>query len=167
MKKIMRAAVLSFLCVFCNLIKQPLGILPSETGIGDRLSVAVFAHLLAAGFDVALDHQALDQIFDGSRVSSAVKNLFGNADLFHVFLIGIGVVGIHDTGRIVQAAFGVKLLKQNQIFKMVVRNALAVLVDRTAENGMSQRIAAALYLPATVCKIMALLCRNDGVQHNG
>ena len=100
-------------------------------------------------------------------MSSAVKNFFGDADLFHVFLVGIGVVGIHDTGCIIQVALGVKFLKQNQIFKMVVRNALAVFVDCAAENGMSQRIAAALYFPAAVCKIMALLCSYDGVQHNG
>ena len=125
----MCAAVLLFLYVFRNLIKQSFRIFPSKTGIGDRLPVAVLADFLAAWLNVAFDHQALDQILDLSRMSSAVKNFFGDADLLHVFLVGIGVVGIHDTGCVIQVALGVKFLKQNQIFKMVVRNALAVFVD--------------------------------------
>ena len=78
----MCAAVLLFLYVFRNLIKQSFRICPSKTGVGDRLPVAVLADFLAAWLNVAFDHQALDQILDLSRMSSAVKNFFGKCAKF-------------------------------------------------------------------------------------
>ena len=60
-------------------------------------------------------------------MAAAVENFLDNTDLLHVLFAGVGVVGIHDAGRICQIPFGVKLMKEDQIFIVVVRNILAML----------------------------------------
>jgi len=62
----------------------------------------VFSDLLIAFFNIAFNHNALDEGIQISRVAAAVKNLFYNADLLLVLLIGVGMVGIYDAGRIYQ-----------------------------------------------------------------
>ena len=83
-----------------NLIQQPLRIIPSKTGIGDGLAVAVFSDFLAAGLNIALNHEALYQILYISGVTAAVEHFLGNAKLFLILLVGVGVVCVHDAGRI-------------------------------------------------------------------
>ena len=74
-----------------NIVDQLLGIFPAKTGVGDGLTidVAVAADLLAAAYNVALDHQTLHHGFDLRVVVPAVKYLVADADLFHVLLVGI------------------------------------------------------------------------------
>ena len=86
--------------VIRNLVQQPLRIIPSQAGIGDGLAVAVFPDFLAAGFNVALNHKALYQMFDIAGVAAAVEHFLGYTNLFMVLLVGVGVVGVHDAGGI-------------------------------------------------------------------
>lgn len=60
----------------------------------------MFAYLLAAWLDVALYHDAFDHVADFLGMAAAVEYFFGDADLLVVHLVGIGMVGIHDAGRI-------------------------------------------------------------------
>ena len=89
--------------VIRNLVQQPLRIIPSQAGIGDGLAVAVFPDFLAAGFNVALNHKALYQMFDIAGVAAAVEHFLGYTNLFMVLLVRVGVVCVHDTGRILQS----------------------------------------------------------------
>ena len=60
----------------------------------------MFADFLAAWFDVALDHDAFDKVTDIIGVTTAVEHFLDDADLLHVFFVGVGVVGIYDAGRV-------------------------------------------------------------------
>ena len=74
---------------FRNLIDQPLGLLPSETGIRDGFSVDMVADLLAARLQIALDHHALYERSDGGADLAVVHNFFDDAHLLSVLLSGI------------------------------------------------------------------------------
>ena len=60
----------------------------------------MFPDFLAAGLNVALNHKALYQMFDIAGVAAAVEHFLGYTNLFMVLLVGVGVVGVHDAGRI-------------------------------------------------------------------
>ena len=46
-----------------ELVDQPLGVVPAQTGIGDGFAVDhVVGYLLISGFDVALYHKTLDEL---------------------------------------------------------------------------------------------------------
>ena len=62
----------------------------------------MFADLLTSRFQIALDHNALYKVMDIRGVAAAVQYLFYDTDLLLVALIGIGMVGIYDAGRIGQ-----------------------------------------------------------------
>ena len=84
----------------CNLEEKTLSLLPAKAGIGYGFSINMIMDLLAAIFDVALDHQSLDQLMDVIAVTAAVKYFFCNTDLLQILLVGVGVVGIYDAGRV-------------------------------------------------------------------
>jgi hypothetical protein len=65
-------------------------------------------------------------------MSAAMKYFFGDADLLHIFFVGIGMVGIYDTGWISQVSPSIHLMKQEKVFKMIVGNALTMFVDGTS-----------------------------------
>ena len=52
------------------------------------------------------------------------RNFFDNADLFHILLVGVRVVCIHNAGWILQIPFCVELVEQLQIFIVIVRQTL-------------------------------------------
>ena len=52
------------LFVLGNVVDQFFGILPAETGVCDGFSVDTAAYLLVSFLDIALDHNALDQLMD-------------------------------------------------------------------------------------------------------
>ena len=62
----------------------------------------MFADLLTSRFQIALDHNALYKVMDIQGVAAAVQYLFYDTDLLLITLIGIGMVGIYDAGRIDQ-----------------------------------------------------------------
>ena len=97
-----------------DLVDQSFGIFPSQTWVGDGFAVAVFSDLLAAWFDIAFYHDTFDHLVDLAGMAAAVEDFLDNTDLLHVLFAGVGVVGIHDAGRICQIPFGVKLMKVNQ-----------------------------------------------------
>ena len=101
-----------------------------------------------------------------ARAKAAVKNFFGDADLFHVFLVGIGVVGIHDHCRVGKVLCMVFVIEKTKILVMVVRDRFPMLVYRTAKDCVREWVAGGLNLPASVNKTMSALCCNNGVQHN-
>ena len=95
-----------------NLIDQAFAFLPAKTGIGDGLSVAVLSDLMAAGLHVAFNHQALYQMADIVGVAAAVKYLFCNAHLLFVLFVGVGMIGVHDAGRIFKLSLGIEIIEQ-------------------------------------------------------
>ena len=92
-----------------HFIQQTLGIIPSQTRVGDGFSVDVFADFLAAWFDVALDHDSFDEVTDIVGVTTAVEYFLDDTDLLHVFFVGVGVVCIDDTSRILQITLVVEV----------------------------------------------------------
>ena len=94
---------------------------------------------------------------------AAVQDLLDDADLLHILLIRVGVVCIHDAGRICQIPFGVKLMKEDQIFIVVVRNILAMLVDCATQNGVGQWIARCVYFITSENEFVTALCCHNRV----
>ena len=71
-----------------DVLDQPLGGVPADTGVGDGLAVDVLADLLGAGLQVALDHEALDHVPDVGGVAAGMEDLLADAGLLHVLLGG-------------------------------------------------------------------------------
>ena len=69
-----------FLFVLSDIVDQTLTVFPAQTGIGDGLAVTAGTHLLVT-FDVALDHDALDQLMQIGAEFTAVHDFFGDSDL--------------------------------------------------------------------------------------
>ena len=67
-----------------DLIDQVLGILPSQTGVCDGLSITMFPDFLTAGFNVAFNHDAFDHFLNLKGVAAAVENLFYNTNLLFI-----------------------------------------------------------------------------------
>ena len=64
-----------------------------------------------------------------------------------------------DAGRILQITSRCRgLTEQLQVFVVVVRQALAMLVDSTTQDGVGQRVALCFYFPAAVDELMTVLC---------
>lgn len=87
---------------FRDIVDQLLGFLPAQTWICYGFSVYMFTDLLTSRLQIALDHNALYKVMDIRGVAAAVQYLFYDTDLLLVTLIGIGMVGIYDAGRIGQ-----------------------------------------------------------------
>lgn len=81
----------------------------------------MFADLLIAGFNVAFDHDAFYHVPDLRGVAAAVEHFFYDPDLLHILLSGVGVVAVHNAGRIFKFPFAVELVKQDQVFIVIVR----------------------------------------------
>ena len=81
---------------------QFIALCPSKAWIGNGLAINPFSDFLASVFDVALDHKPFDQMMNIRRISSACHDISGNTDLLHVLLAGIGMVAVHNDGRIFQ-----------------------------------------------------------------
>ena len=107
---------------------------------------------LIARLQIAFDHNTFYETFDILVASSCVQNVFDDTDLLLVFLSGVGMVGIDDGSRVYEMCFVVFLQQKLNVLVVIVRHGVAVLVGRTAENGVRQRISACLYLPGTVNK---------------
>ena len=96
-----------------------------------------------------------------------MEHLLNNTNLLHILLVGVGVVRVHNAGRILQISLCIELVEQLQILVMVVGQALVMFIDSAAQNAVSQRISLCLYLPASVDKLVAVLGSVNCVEHNG
>ena len=67
-------------------------------------------------------------------MSAAVQDLFDNTDLLHILLVGVGVVRVHNAGRILQISLCIELVEQLQILVMVVGQALVMFIDSAAQR---------------------------------
>ena len=152
---------------FGNLVEKTLCVLPPETGIGNGFSVDMIVNTLTAFFDIAFNHNALYKAVDIIGAGAAVQNLFYNADLLLILLVGVVVVCVYDAGRILKISGVVKLKKLPEILIMIIWNRDAALIDGTAQDNMSQIVSGGLDVPSPVDKGMTVLCGVDGVQHNG
>lgn len=150
-----------------DFVDQPFGFFPAEAGVCDGFAVAAFADLLAAVFDVALDHQTANKAVKVAVVANAVKNFFTDADLLKIFFAGIGMVGIYDNAGIFEPFFHINIVELYQIFIMIVGTALAEVVYVTSENGMGIGVAVSLYFPASVQEGVGTLGCHDTVHHDG
>lgn len=65
--------------------------------------------LLAAIFDVALDHQSFHQLMDVVVITAAVKDFLGNTNLFQILLVGVRMVGIYHTSWILEVFLSIQL----------------------------------------------------------
>ena len=156
------------LALLSNIVNQSFGLIPSKTRVGNGFSVNMgsASDFLIARLQIAFDHNTFYETFDILAASSCVQNVFDDTDLLLVFLSGVGMVGIDDGSRVYEMCFVVFLQQKLNVLVVIVRHGVAVLVGRTAENGVRQRISACLYLPGTVNKGVGALCGNDGVDHN-
>ena len=93
----------------CNLEEKTFGLLPAKAGIGYGFSINMIMDLLAAIFDVALDHQSFHQLMDVVVITAAVKDFLGNTDLFQILLVGVGMVGIYHTSWILEVFLSIQL----------------------------------------------------------
>ena len=95
--------------VFRQLSDEPLGIFPSQTGVGDRLAVHVFGNLLRAFDEVAFDHKALYFVPECLGMLPALHHLFGDPGLLEEALVRVCMVGVDDDRREEEVAFLIRL----------------------------------------------------------
>lgn len=86
-----------------DFVDQLLGILPSQTGIGNGASRDhVVANVLTAFQKIAFDHNTFYKLFQIGIVIAAVKDFTDDTDLFFILLSGIGMVYVNNDSRIFQ-----------------------------------------------------------------
>ena len=105
---------------------------------------------LCSIFNVAFNHQALNQTFDVLVLVAAVNDVLGNADLLEILLAGVVMVGIHNDRRVREIGFLIEFFNSQKIFVMIVRNASAGMVNIATENRMSIGISLACHFPSTI-----------------
>ena len=103
-----------------NIENQFFGFLPADAGVGNGLAVDVLTDFLAAVFQVAFDHEALEHTLDVAVVAAGVEDVFADPGLLVVLLGRVGMVGIHNEGDVFQASGGVGIIEIFQVFKMIV-----------------------------------------------
>ena len=110
---------------FCNGIEKLFRIFPAKTGICNRFSVyMVRSDLLRAFYQVAFDHDALNQLLDICRDQTAVQNFFDDTDLLFKFLSGVRVISVNDHCRILKVSFLIHFQKQLQILIVIIGNGV-------------------------------------------
>ena len=57
-----------------------------------------------------------------------MEYFLNNTNLLHILLVGVGMVRVHDAGRILQISLCIELVEQLQILVMVVGQALVMLM---------------------------------------
>ena len=88
---------------------------------------------------------------------TAVDDILGNTNLLFVLLVGVRVVGVYDTCRILKLPFIVHLKQIGQIFIVVIWKIASILGNGTTQNGVCKRIARSAYFIAAICKFMWML----------
>ena len=152
---------------FCELEDKGAALFPAEAGVGDGLAVDAFPDLLTAIFDVALDHEAFHDAGNVRGVAAAGHDVFGDADLLHVFLAGVVMVAVDDDGGIGEGTFSIQVEDLLQVLVVVVRHAGAEMVHVAAEDGMGERISCGVDFPAVEEEVLLILRSFDGVHHDG
>ena len=153
--------------VLSNRINQPFGFFPAKAWIRNGFTIYMFVYLLASGHEIALDHDALNQSGQFLVHLAAVQHLLYNAGLLRIQLIGVGMVSVHNRGRILQVRpFFIHMMQADQIFVMIIRYGLPVLINRSAQDGMRKWIAGGMNLPLTVHEGVSGLRRNAGIEHD-
>lgn len=71
---------------------------------------------------------------------TAVDDVFGDADLFQVFLARVGMVGVDDDGRIGQVTLAIGFVQALEVFIVIVRHAVAEAVDIAAQDGVLNKV---------------------------
>ena len=127
--------------LICNIVNQAFGLFPAQTRIRDRPTINALANLLCSVFDIAFDHETLYQRSNFFAVAAAVQYFVADADLFQIFLAGIGMVCIYDHSRILVILLLIQFVQCDQIFIVIVGNGSAQRVYCTAENCVCQRIS--------------------------
>ena len=150
----------------CELEDKGAALFPAEAGVGDGLAVDAFADLLTAIFDVALDHEAFHGAGNVRGVAAAGHDVFGDADLLHVFLAGVVMVAVDDDGGIGEGTFSIQVEDLLQVLVVVVRHAGAEVVHIAAEDGMGERISCGVDFPAVEEEVLLILRGFDGVHHD-
>ena len=77
------------------------------------------------------------------------------------------MVGINDDSRVLEILLAVQVVESDQIFIMIVRNCLSILVDTSTEDGVGQVVTGCLNITSTINEMMRMLCSSDGIKHNG
>ena len=72
---------------FCNGVEELLSLFPAKTWVCDGFSVdMVWTDFLAAGDQIALNHDTFHQVADITGDQTAVQHLFYDSDLLLIFL---------------------------------------------------------------------------------
>ena len=60
--------------LICEAVNKFFGLFPAEAGVGDRFTVNALTDLLCTVFDVAFDHETLDQLLDIGILTATLHN---------------------------------------------------------------------------------------------
>ena len=95
-----------------------------------------------------------------------MHHVFGNADLFQIFFPGIGVVGVHNDGRVDDVPFVVGVQQSLQVFIMVVGHVVAEFVHITPQNSVGQRVSFRAHFPPVEQETLFVLGRFNRIHHD-
>ena len=84
----------------CDGVNQLFGLFPAQAWVCDGLSVNAFTNLLCTIFNIAFNHEALEQLPDVIAVTAAMQHFVANPNLFQILLAGICMVCIDNDSRI-------------------------------------------------------------------
>ncbi len=148
------------------MVNQLLAFRPSQTGVCNGFSVDSLPDFLVSRLDIALHHDAFDQLVNVFGNLSVMEDFGDDAGLFGIAFVGVGMVGIHDACRVFEIQLAVHLAEANHVFIVIVRLALAVLVYCAPQDGVGEGVAVSLDLPSTVHEGVASLGGDAGIEHD-
>lgn len=90
------------------------------------------ADLLVAFLDITLDHNTLYQVMDVGRYLTVVHDFLDDTDLLLELFAGIGMVDIHNGGRVDQIHLGIHVAEAHQVLIVIVLCGIAVFADGAA-----------------------------------
>ena len=125
------------------------------------------ADILASFQKITLDHYAFYQFFQIRIIIPAVENFTDNTDLFLILFVRIGMVYIHDHGRISQIPSGIKLRQTAKILIMIIGDSLTVFIHAASQDRVGEFVSRSLHVKSTVNKVVRMLGCGYGIQHNG
>ena len=82
------------------MVNQLLAFRPSQTGVCNGFSVDSLPDFLVSRLDIALHHDAFDQLVNVFGNLSVMEDFGDDAGLFGIAFVGVGMVGIHDACRV-------------------------------------------------------------------
>ena len=96
-----------------------------------------------------------------------MKDFTDNTDLFLILFVRIGMVYIHDHGRISQIPSGIKFSQTAKILIMIIWDSLPVFIYAASQDRVGEFVSRSFHVKSPVNKVVRMLGCGHGVQHNG